>query len=173
MNKLGLIIKREYLAKVRNKSFVIMTFLSPILMVGMVVLIAYLTQINDSESRVIAVLKRAIILQRILTYSGSLSYVHFKGPDPRRAKDSTSESRLLWTAVHIPMGTTYPGSVAHSSFFYTREPPSIRWWIDWKPYLKTASDSENCWTWGYLQSNTNPWMNRFQIMTATFAGNRI
>ena len=55
MNKLILIIKREYLAKVRNKSFVIMTFLSPILMVGMIVLIAYLTKINDSQKRIIAV----------------------------------------------------------------------------------------------------------------------
>ena len=56
MHKLGLIIRREYLAKVRNKSFVIMTFLSPILMVGMVVLIAYLTKVNDDEKRLIAVL---------------------------------------------------------------------------------------------------------------------
>ncbi len=59
MSKLGLIIKREYLAKVRNKSFVIMTFLSPVLMVGMVVLIAYLTKINDSETRVISVLNES------------------------------------------------------------------------------------------------------------------
>ena len=55
MGKLSLIIKREYLAKVRNKSFVVMTFLSPVLMVGMVVLIVYLTKINDNEIRTIGV----------------------------------------------------------------------------------------------------------------------
>ncbi len=34
MNKLPLIIKREFIAKVRNKSFIVMTFLSPLLFVG-------------------------------------------------------------------------------------------------------------------------------------------
>ena len=55
MHKLSLIIRREYLAKVRNKSFVIMTFLSPILMVVMIVLIAYLTKVNDNGQKVISV----------------------------------------------------------------------------------------------------------------------
>jgi len=39
MSKLNLIIKREFLAKVKNKSFIVMTFLSPLLMVGMGALI--------------------------------------------------------------------------------------------------------------------------------------
>ena len=59
MGKIGLIIRREYLAKVRNKSFVIMTFLSPILLVGMIVLIAYLTKVNDNEKRQVAVLNQS------------------------------------------------------------------------------------------------------------------
>ena len=59
MRKLGLIIRREYLAKVRNKSFVIMTFLSPVLLVGMVVLIAYLTELNDNEKHIVAVLNQS------------------------------------------------------------------------------------------------------------------
>ena len=59
MNKLPLIIKREYIAKVRNKSFVVMTFLSPFLMVGMILLIAYLTQLNDNDNKVIGVLNES------------------------------------------------------------------------------------------------------------------
>ena len=35
MNHLPLIIKREYLTKVRNKSFILMTFLSPLIMIGL------------------------------------------------------------------------------------------------------------------------------------------
>ena len=35
MSKLKLIIQREFIAKVRNKSFIMMTFLSPLLMIGM------------------------------------------------------------------------------------------------------------------------------------------
>ena len=43
MNKLILIIKREFIAKVRNKSFIVMTFLSPILFVGIAVFVGYLS----------------------------------------------------------------------------------------------------------------------------------
>ena len=41
MNHIPLIIKREYLSKVRKKSFIIMTILSPLLMVGLFSLIVF------------------------------------------------------------------------------------------------------------------------------------
>jgi ABC-2 type transport system permease protein len=49
MSKLKLIIHREFIAKVRNKSFLIMTFLSPVLMVGMGALIFFLMKKNDEK----------------------------------------------------------------------------------------------------------------------------
>ena len=42
MNKILLIIQREYFSRVKKKSFVIMTFLVPILFIGMFGLIGYL-----------------------------------------------------------------------------------------------------------------------------------
>jgi len=53
MRNLRLIIQREYLARVRNKTFIIMTFLSPLILVGMFALIAYLSMLNSSEQRII------------------------------------------------------------------------------------------------------------------------
>ena len=49
MSKLKLIIHREFIAKVRNKSFLIMTFLSPILMVVMGALVVILMKKNDEK----------------------------------------------------------------------------------------------------------------------------
>ena len=49
MNKLQLIIQREFIAKVRNKSFIVMTFLSPLIIVGMGALIYFLIQKNDEK----------------------------------------------------------------------------------------------------------------------------
>lgn len=43
MNKTWLIIKREYTSRVRNKTFIISTFLMPLLFVGLIVTIAYLS----------------------------------------------------------------------------------------------------------------------------------
>ena len=53
MRNLKLIIKREYLARVRNKTFIIMTFLSPLILVGMFMLVGYLSMLNSSEQQII------------------------------------------------------------------------------------------------------------------------
>ncbi len=54
MNKLILIIKREFIAKVRNKTFIIMTLLSPLLMIGMIALVAFLTKSSLEKKSTIA-----------------------------------------------------------------------------------------------------------------------
>lgn len=52
---LSLIIKREFNAKVRNKSFIVMTFLSPLLFVAMAALVGYLASLNNDEVVKVAV----------------------------------------------------------------------------------------------------------------------
>src|SRR6218665_3284579 len=54
MSKLVLIIKREFIAKVRNKSFIVMTFLSPLLFVGIGIFVGYLSTMK-SELKTIAI----------------------------------------------------------------------------------------------------------------------
>lgn len=122
MNKLPLIIKREYLAKVRNKSFVIMTFLSPILMVGMILLIAYLTQLNDNEKRVIAVLNDSGYFSNEFIASEATSYVNFKDLTLAEAKDSTL-SLGYYGLVYLPSEPNLE-QVAQRAFFYSKEAPS-------------------------------------------------
>ena len=51
MSKLKLIIQREFIAKVRNKSFIIMTFLSPLIFVGMITLVIFLMKKNDEKAK--------------------------------------------------------------------------------------------------------------------------
>ena len=122
MNKLPLIIKREYLAKVRNKSFVIMTFLSPILMVGMILLIAYLTQLNDNEERVIAVLNDSGYFSNGFIASEATSYVNFQDLTLAEAKDSTL-SLGYYGLVYLPSEPNLE-QVAQRTFFYSKEAPS-------------------------------------------------
>lgn len=54
MSKLLLIIKREFIAKVRNKSFIVMTFLSPLLFVGISVFVGFLGSMK-AELKTIAI----------------------------------------------------------------------------------------------------------------------
>ncbi|RZJ36171.1 MAG: ABC transporter permease [Flavobacterium sp.] len=52
MSILTLIIKREFLAKVRNKSFIVMTFLSPLLFAAIAGLIAYLSSMKADVKKI-------------------------------------------------------------------------------------------------------------------------
>jgi ABC-2 type transport system permease protein len=52
MGIVSLIIKREFIAKVRNKSFVVMTFLSPLLFVAIAGFIGYLSSMKAETKRI-------------------------------------------------------------------------------------------------------------------------
>ena len=49
MNKISVIIKREYITRVRKKSFIIMTILAPILMAAIVILPTVIMMNDDCE----------------------------------------------------------------------------------------------------------------------------
>ena len=75
MSKLKLIIKREFLAKVKNKSFIIMTILSPLLMVGLFSLIVFLNQKNSEEVRTVAFVDDSHMLSTAFTDTPSTKYI--------------------------------------------------------------------------------------------------
>ncbi len=52
MGKIGLIIRREYLTRVKKKSFVILTLLGPILWGGLIIVPAYLNEATDSLKQI-------------------------------------------------------------------------------------------------------------------------
>ncbi|WP_420323037.1 ABC transporter permease [Flagellimonas sp.] len=122
MDKLRLIIKREYLAKVRNKSFIVMTILSPILIVGMIVLIAFLTDINDNEKRVLAVLDESGFFQKEFATTKNTSYVLFDGISLEEAKDSTI-ALGYYGLIHLPEGKNLE-QVAQGAYLFTQDNPN-------------------------------------------------
>ena len=52
MNKILLIIKREYLTRVKKKSFVIMTILGPILMASVFIIPVYIAQLKGEIKKI-------------------------------------------------------------------------------------------------------------------------
>jgi ABC-2 type transport system permease protein len=52
MSIILLIIKREFIAKVRNKSFIVMTFLSPLLFVGIAMFVGYLSSMKADTKQI-------------------------------------------------------------------------------------------------------------------------
>lgn len=56
MSKIGLIIKREYTTRVMKPSFIILTFLTPVLIAGMIMIPLLLAQIKDDSVKKILVI---------------------------------------------------------------------------------------------------------------------
>lgn len=55
MSKISLILQREYLSRVRKKSFIVMTILGPLLFAGMMVIPGWLASLEDKEEKLLAV----------------------------------------------------------------------------------------------------------------------
>ena len=79
MNHLPLIIKREYLTKVKNKSFIVMTFLSPLIMIALIAVVSYLSQLNNDKQRTISVLDETGFLEGVFQKTDNTSYTSLNG----------------------------------------------------------------------------------------------
>ena len=73
MNKIWLIIQREYSSRVKNKRFLILTFLMPILIVGLIAASAYLS-ISGIEHRNIAVVDPNGFIKNSLKNTSQISF---------------------------------------------------------------------------------------------------
>ena len=122
MNHLPLIIKREYLAKVKNKSFILMTFLSPLFIVALLSLIAYLTSVNNEKVRTISVLDESGILSEAFISSDQILYESLNGMDLEDAK-TTSNSNKAYGLLHVP--DLALEDVSEKIKFYSKESPSL------------------------------------------------
>ena len=105
MEKLKLIILREYLAKVRNKSFIIMTILSPVIMVAFASAVFFLIQLNNKDKKVVAILNESSFFSDEFTNGGSLTYIELKSLSLQKAKDSVTQLGF-YGLLHIPSGSS-------------------------------------------------------------------
>lgn len=74
MNKIILIIKREYLTRVKKKSFVIMTILGPILMASVFIIPVYIAQLKG-ETKVIGIIDETSLFYDKFENTENLQFV--------------------------------------------------------------------------------------------------
>lgn len=123
MNHLPLIIKREYLTKVKNKSFIIMTFLSPLIMIALIALVSYLSQINSDKKRTISVLDETGYLIDIFESTENTTYLKLTGLNLDDAKEIVKEKED-YGLLHIGNVTSLD-DVGKNIKFYSEESPSL------------------------------------------------
>ena len=123
MNHLPLIIKREYLTKVKNKYFILMTFLSPMIMIGLVTVVAYLSQLNNNSERTIYILDASGIIAPAFESTDNTTYLVLEQISLENAKTLTNAQEnygLLYIGNFKDMNTA--NDVIK---FYSEEAPSI------------------------------------------------
>jgi len=119
MSILSLIIKREYIARVRNKSFLIMTFLSPLILVGMIALISYLTQINNEEMRTVVVVDDSRLFDTVFFDTEQTTYVNLSDQGIEAAKE-VAKDEAYYGLIYIERNSnnfTFYGNETPSKFF--------------------------------------------------------
>ncbi|WP_310993848.1 ABC transporter permease [Aequorivita marina] len=123
MNHLPIIIKREYLTKIRNKSFIVMTFLSPLIFVGIFALVAYLSSLNNDTVRNIVVLDDSGLFVDEFNSTPHLQYNILENKSFSEAKKE-AETDEIYGFLYIPK-TDRLEDLSKKITFYSTDSPSL------------------------------------------------
>ena len=81
MNKIGLIIRREYFTRVKKRSFIIMTFLGPLLIAAVYIIPILLALHADNEKRTIAVVDQSHWFERQFVSTENQTFIRLDDID--------------------------------------------------------------------------------------------
>ncbi len=94
MNSTLLIIQREYLTRVRKKSFIIMSILGPLLFAAMMILPAWFASMEDTNEKVIAVNDQTGLYKEALHSSDLIKYTFMDDLQAENKNEVVSESNI-------------------------------------------------------------------------------
>ena len=116
------VIAREYLTKVKKKSFLLTTFLVPVIMAAAIVVMALvMTKVGD-RAQSVAVIDQSGIAMPYLVSDRANTYVDFSGEDPESFKNRLEEFDMDVLVVVSPMDTA---SKSVSVQAYSRKPLGV------------------------------------------------
>ena len=121
MSKVGLIIKREYLSRVRKKSFIIMTIAGPLLMGGIFASVFLLDKV-DNEQKIIAVADDSHLFVEKFKSNERVKFIYSNQKvDSLR---SNSMANGYFGVLHIPAASNLP-SLEKAVILYSESQPGI------------------------------------------------
>jgi ABC-2 type transport system permease protein len=126
MSIISLIIKREFIAKVRNKSFIVMTFLSPLLFVGIAGFVGYLSSMKADTKRIAIHDESGLFVKEFIAQNNKNSeykYLDLSGIDVKALKDSIANESFEGL-LYIPK-TNSNKELQHKIQLISNNSPSI------------------------------------------------
>ncbi len=119
MNKTWLIIQREYLTRVKKKSFLLITFLGPLLLAAGLTLVIYLSVKENIQHKVLVIDEKAPAFNG-LEDTQNIEFNYGTGMNIGQAKDVLFNSDYT-CVLYIPRNIEYSNS---SKLYYKKQPSS-------------------------------------------------
>lgn len=101
MNNIYLITKREFLTQVKKKSFIILTLLAPLLLVGFGAVIGLMFKANESHS-IIEVVDKSGLFKNQLKSNDKLNYVFVSAADEKAKINNLKDNESLDGILILP-----------------------------------------------------------------------
>ena len=141
MNKIGLIIRREYFTRIRKKSFIIMSILGPLIFAAYILIPMYFATLEDKEEKLMVVIDDSGLFTGrgpegpVFTISGTetLKFQVVEGVPIETFKETFEESGY-YGLLFIPSNILS----SNSSLIYSTNQVSL----EISEYLKRAMESE-------------------------------
>ena len=112
MNKISVIIKREYVTRVRKKSFIIMTILAPVLMAAIVILPTLLMMNQDGEFKKIAVVEdKSDLFKGVIKNTKDVEFVYLENTRVNDLKSSFEKAGYYGILYISPELVNTPNAV--------------------------------------------------------------
>jgi ABC-2 type transport system permease protein len=121
MNKIKLILQREYMTRVRKKTFIVMTILGPLLFGALVIAPAWLATLEDTKTKNIAVIDSSKLFIDRLPETESIRFTYLENESVEDVQQNFSESNYyaLLYITHLVANTN------NSVILYSDQQPSI------------------------------------------------
>lgn len=120
MNKIFLIIQREYLSRVKKKSFIIMSILGPLLFAAFIIIPTWLASMEDKEEKTIVVIDNTSLSYGVLPETEYLSFEYLTNSTISEAKKNYKE-KGYYAVLYIPENILS----TNSPILYSDKQPSL------------------------------------------------
>ena len=112
MNKISVIIKREYVTRVRKKSFIIMTILAPLLMAGIIIIPTVLMIGQEGDYKKIAVIEeKSDLFKGVIKNTKDAEFIYLENTRFEDIKDSISNKAFYGVLYISPEIINIPNAI--------------------------------------------------------------
>ena len=123
MEKFLIITSREYLNKITNKTFILSTLFTPLILVGLIFLIGWFASVNNDQVSNVSVVDNSGFIFDKLESTESIKYIQLEDFDLEEAK-LISKTKSDFGLLFIE-NLESPKEIAETITFYSEDAPSL------------------------------------------------